>query len=138
LRAAERIARGSDRGLVATAGVSLAFARCQSALRAAVVPCDRRFRVRLALDRRLGRDAWQELGFRRHTRRGVEGVEGALGRDRELEAIPGAGVLDRNGHGVPAGVPKQENAEAVALASGKFPSVDCFRGDGSSLRLSSR
>ena len=37
----------------------------------------------------------------------VEGVEGALGRDRELEAISDAGVLDRDGQRVLVRVPEQ-------------------------------
>ncbi len=52
----------------------------------------------------------------------VEGVEGAVGRDGELEAVADAGVLDRDGDGVLARVPEQEDVEAVALAGGELAS----------------
>src|SRR6266508_6013478 len=48
----------------------------------------------------------------------VEGVEGVVGRDRELEAISDASVLDRDGQPVLARVPEQEDVDAVAVAGG--------------------
>jgi hypothetical protein len=45
----------------------------------------------------------------------VEGVEGALVRNGDLEAVARALVGDRDGHRVVAGVPAQDDAEAVPL-----------------------
>jgi hypothetical protein len=53
----------------------------------------------------------------------VEGIEGAIRRDRELEAISDTRVLDRNGYRVVARVPEQPDVDAVALANGKFPGL---------------
>jgi hypothetical protein len=50
----------------------------------------------------------------------VEGIEGALGRDRELETISHTRVLDRDGDRVHVWVPEQEDVDAVALAGSKF------------------
>ena len=53
----------------------------------------------------------------------VEGVERTLGRDRELEAISDAGVLDGHGEGVLVGVPEQQDVDAVALAGGELAAL---------------
>src|SRR5215217_3129294 len=45
----------------------------------------------------------------------VEGVEGVLVLDGDLEAVAGAVVGDRDGHRVLAGVPAEDDAEAVTL-----------------------
>ena len=50
----------------------------------------------------------------------VEGVEGTVGRNRDLELIAGAGVLDRDGQSVLVRVPEQQDVDAVALARGEF------------------
>src|SRR5580765_1245954 len=50
----------------------------------------------------------------------VEGVECALGRDGQLEAVADPGVLDLDGEGVLAGVPEQKDVESVALSGGEF------------------
>ena len=50
----------------------------------------------------------------------VEGIEGAVGRDRQPEAISGTGVLDGDGERVRARVPKQPDVDSVAVAGGEF------------------
>jgi hypothetical protein len=50
----------------------------------------------------------------------VEGIEGTVGRDREVEAIAGTGVLDQDGYRVLVWVPQQQDVDAVALAGGEF------------------
>src|SRR3990172_7251777 len=62
----------------------------------------------------------------------VEGVEGAVGRDRELEAISDPGVLDREGERVLVWVPEQEDVDAVALAGGELAGLRCCGAHGSS------
>ncbi len=64
----------------------------------------------------------------------VEGVEGAVGRDRELEAVSDAGVLDRDGERVLARVPEQQHLDAVALARGELACFHCRRAHRSSFR----
>jgi hypothetical protein len=55
----------------------------------------------------------------------VEGIEGAVGRDLEVEAISETGVLDRDGERVLGRVPEQEDVDAVALAGGKLAGLPC-------------
>src|SRR5207244_1182472 len=62
----------------------------------------------------------------------VEGIEGTLRRDREVEAISCAGVLDREGERVLAGVPEQGDVDAVAVAGGEFADIRCCGAHGSS------
>jgi hypothetical protein len=50
----------------------------------------------------------------------IEGVEGAVGRDRELEAISDQLVLDRHGDRVLTRISEQQDADPVALADGEF------------------
>jgi hypothetical protein len=50
----------------------------------------------------------------------VEGVEGPVGCDRELEAISDPLVLDRHGEGVLIRIPEQQDVDPVALAGGEF------------------
>jgi hypothetical protein len=50
----------------------------------------------------------------------VEGVEGTVGRDRELEAISDPLVLDRHGDRVLTRISEQQDADPVALADGEF------------------
>jgi hypothetical protein len=50
----------------------------------------------------------------------VEGVEGALGLDGELEAISSARVDDGDRYGVTAWVLEQDDTETVALPAGKL------------------
>jgi hypothetical protein len=50
----------------------------------------------------------------------VEGIEGALGRDRDLEATADTGVFDRHGYGVLVRVPEQQDVDAVGLAGGEL------------------
>ena len=55
----------------------------------------------------------------------VEGVEGLLRRDRELEAVSHAGVLERDGESVVARVPEQEDADVVALTGRELAGLQC-------------
>ena len=50
----------------------------------------------------------------------VEGVEGVLTPDCELEAMLGACALDRDGYGVLTRVPEEDDANAVTLAEREF------------------
>src|SRR5215212_6903073 len=65
-------------------------------------------------------------------KRVVEGIEGALRRDRDLEPIAGAGVLDRHGQVVLLRMPEQPHVDAVAVASGELASLRCGGAHGSS------
>src|SRR5690242_12891867 len=65
----------------------------------------------------------------------LEGVECVLRRDRELEAVAGADVLDRNGHPVLTRVPEQQNVDAVALAFGELAGLGWCGAHSSSLSL---
>jgi hypothetical protein len=47
----------------------------------------------------------------------VEGVEGAIGSNRELEAVSEAVVLDGHGERVLAGMPEQHDVEAIARSA---------------------
>jgi len=58
----------------------------------------------------------------------VEGVERTVGRDRELETISNPIVLDGHGESVLAGMPEQQDLDAVAFAGGKFPGWGASRG----------
>src|SRR4029450_5524271 len=51
---------------------------------------------------------------------GGEGIEGAVRRDRELEAIADPSVLDRDGERVLVRMPEQQHLDAVVLAGGEF------------------
>ena len=53
----------------------------------------------------------------------VEGLEGSVARDRELELVACARVGDGERHGVFARVPEQDDLDAVALAAGELASV---------------
>jgi hypothetical protein len=61
----------------------------------------------------------------------VEGIEGAVRRDRELEAIADTGVLDRHGDRVLVRVPEQQDVDAVAFAGGELPVAGVRSGVGS-------
>src|SRR5918999_650391 len=50
----------------------------------------------------------------------VEGIEGAIGCDHELEAIANTRVLDRDGELALVRVPEQQDLDAVALARGEL------------------
>src|SRR6266542_3722346 len=52
-----------------------------------------------------------------------EGIEGAVARDHELEAVSGSRVLDRDGQLVLARVPEQQDVQAVVLSGGEFPRI---------------
>ena len=65
----------------------------------------------------------------------VEGVEGALGRDRELESLADPGVLDRDGHGVLARVLEQQHVDAVVVAGGELAGLGCRGAHGSSFSI---
>src|SRR6266511_5994006 len=62
----------------------------------------------------------------------VEGIEGAVGRDRKVEAISDASVLDRDGQPVLARVPEQHDVDAVAVAGGELAGLRCCGAHGSS------
>src|SRR6266536_205818 len=53
----------------------------------------------------------------------VEGLEGSVARDCELELVACARVGDGERHGVLARVPEQDDLDAVALAAGELASV---------------
>ena len=53
----------------------------------------------------------------------VEGIEGSVRSDRELEAVSDACVVDGDGHRVLARVPKQDDTDALAIPSGEFACV---------------
>src|SRR5262245_51581515 len=55
----------------------------------------------------------------------VEGVERAIGRDRDLEAVAGPRVLDGHGQGVLGRMPEQQDVDAVVVASGKLARLRC-------------
>ena len=50
----------------------------------------------------------------------VEGVKGAIGRDRQLEPVAETVVLDLDGQRVLGRVPEQQDVDAVALAGGEL------------------
>jgi hypothetical protein len=50
----------------------------------------------------------------------VEGIEGVVRRDWEVEAISDAGVLDRDRERVLVWVPEQGDVDAVAVAGGEL------------------
>jgi len=50
----------------------------------------------------------------------VEGIEGAVTGDREVEAISDARVLDRDRESVLVWVPEQGDVDAVAVAGGEL------------------
>src|SRR2546423_14516793 len=62
----------------------------------------------------------------------VEGIERAVGRDREVEAISPTDVLDRDGETVLARVPEQQDLNAVAFAGGELAGLSCCGAHGSS------
>src|ERR687896_639114 len=62
----------------------------------------------------------------------VEGIEGAVRLDRELEAVSKAGVLDRDRERVLGRMPEQRNVDAVAFAGGQFASPPVCRAHASS------
>jgi hypothetical protein len=62
----------------------------------------------------------------------IEGIEGAVGGDRELEAIAYAGVLDRDGESVSARVPEQPDGDSVAVTGGELAGLQCCGAHGSS------
>src|SRR5918999_5710793 len=62
----------------------------------------------------------------------VEGVERTARRDRHLEAISDACVLDRDRHRVHVRVPEQEDADTVALAGGELAGGRRYGANGSS------
>src|SRR4026209_2014540 len=59
----------------------------------------------------------------------VEGVEGAVRCDRDLEAVAEALVLDGDGNGDGGRVPEQPNADAVTVAGGELARPGCRAGE---------
>src|SRR5687767_14733213 len=68
----------------------------------------------------------------------VEGIEGTVRRDRQLEAISDTGVLDRDREGVLGWVPEQQDMDSVALAGGELEGLPCCGGHGSSFSSGSK
>ena len=62
----------------------------------------------------------------------VEGIEGTVGRDRDLELISDTRVLDRDGERVLDRVPEQQDVDAVAVAGGELAGLRCSGAHGSS------
>src|SRR5262245_10472310 len=99
-------------------------------------PCGRRCCATFACCRWCGASSF--LLSRRVGEGVVEGLEGTVGRDLELEVVAEVLVFDGDRYGVLARVPEQEDANAIRLTLGELTGLGGRRGHHSSFRRGPR